>query len=186
MQVKTYDRPYGEGRSDGGYSRNCHKNVDYNRVRKPGYDNRGRNGSFHNQEKHDNGDRVLLENVKRAMSCPTAKPGDICLIDFGDDVTHCRTVGVRPAICISSMGYNEDSPILRVVPMTRQLKAIDAPYHTFIDKDRCDGLENSGMAMGEQTIPITRDQIIKKISVITDDTLMAAVMKAANAINMEY
>ena len=120
------------------------------------------------------------------MSCPTAKPGDICLIDFGYDVTHCRTVGVRPAICISSMGYNEDSPILRVVPMTRQLKAIDAPYHTFIDKDRCDGLENSGMAMGEQTIPITRDQIIKKISVITDDTLMAAVMKAANAINMEY
>ena len=70
--------------------------------------------------------------------------------------------------------------------MTRQLKAIDAPYHVFVDRDRCNGLENSGMAMGEQTIPITRDQIIKKISFVTDDTLMAAVLKAANAINMEY
>lgn len=186
MQVRTYNRPYNEERNDSGYNGNYHRNVDNRGGYKHNYQDGRRDASIRDGERREVGDRALHENVKRAMACPTAKPGDICLIDFGNDVEHCRTIGVRPAICISSFEYNEDSPILRVVPMTRQLKAIDAAYHVFIDRERCDGLENSGMAMGEQTIPITRDQIVRKISSVSDDTLMETVVKAANAINMNY
>lgn len=122
------------------------------------------------------------ENIAKAMMTEVPERGGIYLVNFGDDKTCCLTAGVRPAVCISGNSYNEGSPILRVVPMTRKFKCIDARYHVFVDRNKCNGLRESGMALGEQCRPIDRTMIEKKIGVIADEGLLEEIVKAAEAI----
>ncbi len=76
--------------------------------------------------------------------------------------------------------------ILRVVPMTKRFKYIDAKYHVFVNRDKCDGLRESGMAMGEQTRPIDRTRIVKKIGAISDEALFDEIVRALEAIIIDY
>lgn len=131
-------------------------------------------------------ERSLPENIEKAMMVEAPERGAIYLVDFGDDKSCCLTAGVRPAICISTDSYHGNSPILRVVPMTRHFKSIDAGYHVFVNRDKCAGLRESGMAMGEQTRPVDRSMIIRKIGVITDDALFDEILFAADAIVKSY
>lgn len=74
----------------------------------------------------------------------------------------------------------------RVVPMTKRFKYIDAKYHVFVNRDKCDGLRESGMAMGEQTRPIDRTRIVKKIGAISDEALFDEIVRASEAIITDY
>lgn len=131
-------------------------------------------------------DGYLPENIQRAMMVESPERGAIYLVDFGEDKTCCLTAGIRPAVCISGDSYNEGSPILRVVPMTKRFKYIDAKYHVFINRDKCDGLRESGMAMGEQTRPIDRTRIVKKIGVVLDEALLDEIVSASESIIKDY
>jgi len=86
--------------------------------------------------------------IERALSTEPVKKGDIVLLDMGDDTQHCKTVGSRPAIvCSRFIPY---CPVITVIPMTQSFRQIDRPEHIFIDKDDCENLRESGMAMCEQ------------------------------------
>ena len=128
----------------------------------------------------------LPENIQRAMMVEAPERGAIYLVDFGEDKSCCLTAGIRPAVCISGDLYNEGSPILRVVPMTKRFKYIDAKYHVFVNRDKCDGLRESGMAMGEQARPIDRTRIVKKIGAISDEALFDEIVRASEAIITDY
>ena len=128
----------------------------------------------------------LPENIQRAMMVEAPERGAIYLVDFGEDKSCCLTAGIRPAVCISGDLYNEGSPILRVVPMTKRFKYIDAKYHVFVNRDKCDGLRESGMAMGEQTRPIDRTRIVKKIGAISDEALFDEIVRASESIITDY
>ncbi len=164
-----YARPYEKG---------CTKRSMDNHPRQIPYNN--------HFEKESETDGYLPENIQRAMLVAEPEQGAIYLVDLGEDRSCCLTAGVRPAICISGDAYNEGSPILRVVPMTKRFKYIDAKYHVFINRDKCDGLRESGMAMGEQTRPIDRTKIIKKIGMVSDDDLFDEIVRASEAIMKDY
>ncbi|MGB8454018.1 MAG: type II toxin-antitoxin system PemK/MazF family toxin [Anaerocolumna sp.] len=57
-------------------------------------------------------------------------------------------------------------------PMTQSFRQIDRPEHIFIDKNDCENLRESGMAMCEQLCSADRTQVIKKIAAITDRRLI--------------
>jgi mRNA-degrading endonuclease toxin of MazEF toxin-antitoxin module len=155
------------------------------------YSSRDYVGAAHKSAYRDNPvknitDRSLPENIERAVLVEAPERGAIYLVDFGDDKSCCLTVGARPAVCISADSYHENSPILRVVPMTKHFKSIDAGYHVFVNRDKCVGLNESGMALGEQTRPIDRSMIIKKIGVVADEGLFEEILMAADAIVKNY
>ncbi len=121
------------------------------------------------------------DNVERAMKMPYYHRYDIVLVDFGNDYEHCLTCETRPAIVISPTDYCSKSPILLTIPMTKHFKFIDMECHLFIDKGDCEGLTDSGMALGEQIRCVDRTQVRRKIGMITDVRLMEKLDKALAA-----
>ncbi|NMC58611.1 MAG: type II toxin-antitoxin system PemK/MazF family toxin [Candidatus Methanofastidiosa archaeon] len=121
------------------------------------------------------------DNVERAMNMPYYNRYDIVLADFGNDYEHCLTCEIRPAIVISPTEYCARSPILLTIPMTKHFKFIDMECHLFIDKEDCEGLTDSGMALGEQIRCIDRTQVKRKIGMITDERLIEKLDKALAA-----
>jgi len=118
-------------------------------------------------------------SIEKALSTSPVKRGDIVLLDFGNDISHCKIIGSRPAIVLSGTEFNMTSPIITVIPMTKNFRMIDNPEHVFVDREDCEGLRESGMAMCEQMCSADRSQVIKKIGVITDDRLMDKINNAA-------
>lgn len=76
--------------------------------------------------------------------------------------------------------------ILDISSDKERFKYIDAKYHVFVNRDKCDGLRESGMAMGEQTRPIDRTRIVKKIGAISDEALFDEIVRASEAIITDY
>lgn len=121
------------------------------------------------------------DNVDRAMKMPCYQRHDIVLVDFGNDYEHCLTCEIRPAIVISPTDYCSKSPILLTIPMTKHFKFIDMECHLFIDKGDCEGLMDSGMALGEQIRCVDRTQVRRKIGRISDQRLMEKLDRALAA-----
>ena len=70
--------------------------------------------------------------------------------------------------------------------MTKHFKSVDAGYHVFVNRDKCVGLRESGMALGEQTRPVDRSMIVKKIGEIADEGLFDEILAAADVIVKSY
>lgn len=117
--------------------------------------------------------------VEKALATVPVKRGDIVIVDFGKDDRFCKIIGCRPAIVVSATKFNMVSPIVTVIPMTKSLRLIDNPEHIFVDKDDCDGMIDSGMALCEQMCSADRSQIIKQFASIRDERLMEKINKAA-------
>lgn len=103
---------------------------------------------------------------------------DIVLADFGEIQEDCLIHKVRPAIVVSSSRYNENSPVMQLIPMSKKFKNMDAYYHIYIDKDDCDGLNNSGVAMVEQITTVDRAHVVHYIGCIEDDRLISKIQQA--------
>lgn len=172
-------------REQSGYQRQYKESFPQRNVRRD-FGNVNQKTSYGEHATKKVADRSMPENIERAMMVDAPERGAIYLVDFGDDKSCCLTAGTRPAICISADAYHVNSPILRVVPMTKHFKSIDAGYHVFVNRDKCVGLNESGMALGEQTRPIDRSMIIKKIGMIADAGLFDEVLEAAEAIIADY
>lgn len=92
---------------------------------------------------------------------------DIVLVDFGEDYNNCVIGNFRPAIVISNTEYNRHSPVMQVIPLTKQLKAVDRDYHVFLDCNDCNGFDESGMCLLEQITTVDRRQVRRKIASVT-------------------
>lgn len=103
---------------------------------------------------------------------------DVVLADFGEIQNDCLIHKVRPAIVISSTGYNTNSPVMQVIPMTKKMKNIDSSYHVFIDMKDCENLNNSGVAMVEQLCTIDRAHVVHWIGTIVDERLIEKIQTA--------
>jgi len=167
-----YRRQYGQGYPQNNLRMNVNNNC--------------QNMPYGGQPVRNKVDKSMPENIEKAMMVEAQERGAIYLVDFGDDKSCCLTAGVRPAICISTDSYHRNSPILRVVPMTKHFKSVDAGYHVFVNRDKCVGLRESGMALGEQTRPVDRSMIVKKIGEIVDDGLFDEILAAADVIVKSY
>ncbi len=62
--------------------------------------------------------------------------------------------------------------------MTKCFQYIDKEGHVFIDRQDCDGLDESGVAVTQQPRCIDRSQAIKKIGEVTDLNLQDKIMKS--------
>ncbi|RDY30259.1 type II toxin-antitoxin system PemK/MazF family toxin [Lachnotalea glycerini] len=116
--------------------------------------------------------------IERAMAIVPLKRGDIAYVDLGDDKKHCKIIGIRPGIVISTSEANIESPLIHMVPVTRTLRDLDSPYHVFVDKDDCINLKVSGTALCDQVVPVDRTQVIRKFGVVADARLMDKISRA--------
>lgn len=103
-----------------------------------------------------------------AMSYPSYSRWDIVMAEFGQDYDCCVIRGYRPAVVFSLDAYNESSPIMILIPLTKRLKGVDRDYHVFIDKNECKGYDSSGIALIEQMRPMDRRFVNRKIGEIVD------------------
>ena len=109
----------------------------------------------------------IFGNACQAMKHPYYERMDIVLVDFGKDYGKCVMGNFRPAIVVSRTSYNMSSPVMQVIPLTKQLKAVDKEYHVFIDRNDCEGFEASGLCLVEQMATIDRRQVRRKVATVT-------------------
>lgn len=143
-------------------------------------------GQFYNDYRFDSQGSNMRQDVvsrrrnyTRSMLCPSYKKWDIVMAEFGQDYDCCLIRGYRPAIVYSDSEYNERSPIMQVIPLTRKLKGVDRDYHVFLDKNDCIGYESSGIALVEQIRPVDRKQVNRKVGEVDD---FRAIVKIDNAV----
>lgn len=117
---------------------------------------------YKNAQEGDIGDSHI------AMSYPSYSRWDIVMAEFGQDYDCCVIRGYRPAVVFSLDAYNESSPIMILIPLTKRLKGVDRDYHVFVDKNECEGYDSSGIALIEQMRPMDRRFINRKIGEIVD------------------
>jgi mRNA-degrading endonuclease toxin of MazEF toxin-antitoxin module len=113
-------------------------------------------------------EQTRRKNFAQAMSSPSYKKWDIVMVEFGQAFDCCLIRGYRPAIVYSGNEYNENSPIMQVIPLTRKMKGVDRDYHVFLDKHDCIGYESSGIALIEQIRPVDRKYVNRKVGEIDD------------------
>ena len=118
---------------------------------------------------HD--DAKMYGNSRLALRRPYYNWMDIVLVDFGQDYSNCVVGDYRQAIVISNTEYNRHSPVMQVIPLTKQLKAIDMDYHVFLDRNDCEGFEESGMCLLEQITTVDRRQVRRKIASVKIDSM---------------
>lgn len=124
-------------------------------------------------------ERNYNEAVVDAMSCPSYKSGDIVLVDLSAIKDDCRVSKVRVAIVKSRSEYNSAAPVMQIIPMSKKLKKMDASYHVYIDKEDCEHLKSSGVALIEQMTTIDRTKVVHYIGRIKEPSL---IKKLNNAI----
>ena len=103
-----------------------------------------------------------------AMGYPSYCRWDIVMAEFGQDYNGCVIRGYRPAVVFSLDAYNESSPIMILIPLTKRLKGVDRDYHVFVDKNDCKGYDASGIALVEQMRPMDRRFVNRKIGEVVD------------------
>ena len=115
-----------------------------------------------------------------ALQFPSYHRWSIVMVELGQEFDCCVTRGYRPAIVLSQSSYNEVSPIMIIIPLTKQLKGIDRDYHVFIDKSDCSGYDSSGMALVEQLRPVDRRYVNRKVGEITEPYLKKKILLAVS------
>lgn len=114
------------------------------------------------------GEAAHRRNHAQSLSSPSYEKWDIVMVEFGQEYDCCLIRGYRPAIVYSDTEYNEHSPIMHVIPLTRKLKGVDRDYHVFLDKNDCIGYESSGVALIEQIRPVDRKFMKRKVGEVDD------------------
>lgn len=93
---------------------------------------------------------------------------DIVLVDFGLNVIDSEQGGIRPAVIIQNDVGNFYSSTTIVMPLTSQVKNLNQPTHTLIEKGNEKGLVEDSMVLGECMRQISEKRIIKYLGCISD------------------
>lgn len=94
---------------------------------------------------------------------------DIVLVDFGANVIDSEQGGVRPALIIQNDIGNLYSSTTIVMPLTSQIKNLNQPTHTLIERGNDKGLVEDSMVLGECMRQISEKRIIKYLGCISDE-----------------
>ena len=103
------------------------------------------------------------------------KWGDICYVDFGENVGS-EQGGIRPAIIIQNDNGNEYAPTTIVASITSQEKRY-LPTHVTV-KPYQSGLDKISTIMFEQIRTIDKGRIISKVGHINTDWLVEKIKKS--------
>ena len=104
------------------------------------------------------------------------KRGDIYYVDFGNNQDSYKQNGIRPALIVSNNKANKNSPVITVVPLTKQIwKKPNLPTHVLIPQRVSTGLNKESMVLAEQVETVDKKLLVGKIGSISDDLLMEQV-----------
>ena len=85
--------------------------------------------------------------------------------------------GYRPCVIIQNNLGNTYSPTLLVIPLTKQIKNLNQPTHTFIKCNENNGLKVDSMTLAEQTTTINKDEVYK-VGEIKDRNLQKEIFRS--------
>jgi len=108
------------------------------------------------------------ERRMRKIMTQDLKRYDIVLVDFGLNVIDSEQGGIRPAVIIQNDVGNFYSSTTIVMPLTSQVKNLNQPTHTLIEKGNEKGLVEDSMVLGECMRQISEKRIIKYLGYISD------------------
>lgn len=98
--------------------------------------------------------------------------GDIYNFDLGmDNKIGSEQRGLRPCVVVSNNVGNKNSSVLLVVPLTSQTGKAKLPTHVIIENEF--GLQKRSIAMGEQSIVVSKDRIVGYIGNVRRDTMQS-------------
>lgn len=73
----------------------------------------------------------------------------------------------RPYVIVSNPIGTKHATIITVMPLTSKIKKINLPVHGCIDASNENGLTSYSMALGEQLITISKDEVKEKLGSVT-------------------
>lgn len=126
------------------------------------------------------GNKKCMGDSQVSMMFPAYSRWDIVMAEFGQEYDCCMMRGYRPALVLSKDSYNEVSPIMVLIPLTKKLKGVDKDYHVFIDKTDCIGYHSSGIALIEQIRTMDRRFVNQKIGEVSDLHLKRKILEAVS------
>jgi mRNA interferase MazF len=112
---------------------------------------------------------TLKERRMRNIMTQDLKRYDIVLVDFGREAIGSEQGGIRPALIIQNDIGNFYSSTTIVMPLTTQIKSLNQPTHTLIEKGNDKGLADDSMVLGECMRQISEKRIIKYLGCISDE-----------------
>ncbi len=98
------------------------------------------------------------------------KRGSVILVNLGDKDGSIQ-YGIRPCVVISNNLNNKYSTVLTVVPLSTSKFKKSLPTHISVTTDNSE-IEKDSIALCEQTMLITKDQIIKELFELNDTLMM--------------
>ena len=94
---------------------------------------------------------------------------DIIYVDFSDNKIGSEQSGIHPYIIIQNNIGNKHCPTVLGMSLTSVLKKEYMPTHCIIHKTTENGLKHDSMLLGETLTQISKERIINKIGLITDE-----------------
>lgn len=76
----------------------------------------------------------------------------------------------RPYIIVSNESGTINANIISIMPLTHVIKKLYMPVHGCIDVNSNNGLKKYSMVLGEQPQTICKDEVIRKLGSVTDQS----------------
>ena len=94
---------------------------------------------------------------------------DVVYVDFSDNKIGSEQSGIHPYIIIQNNIGNKHCPTVLGMSLTSVLKKEYMPTHCIIHKTKQNGLKHDSMLLGETLTQISKERIINKIGLITEE-----------------
>ena len=94
---------------------------------------------------------------------------DVIYVDFSDNKIGSEQSGIHPYIIIQNNIGNKHCPTVLGMSLTSVLKKEYMPTHCIIHKTTENGLKHDSMLLGETLTQISKERIINKIGIITEE-----------------
>ena len=94
---------------------------------------------------------------------------DVIYVDFSDNKIGSEQSGIHPYIIIQNNIGNKHCPTVLGMSLTSVLKKEYMPTHCIIHKTTENGLKHDSMILGETLTQISKERIINKIGIITEE-----------------
>lgn len=87
----------------------------------------------------------------------------------------------RPCLVISNDIGNKFSPIIIVLPFTSEMKKLEMPTHTLVQKNQQNGLKMDSMLLAEQPRTVDKRRVIRKLGKVSDSQTKRKIVDAFKA-----
>lgn len=91
------------------------------------------------------------------------KAFDVVYVDFGKVEFAGEQGGIRPAVIVQNSMGNLHSPTTIVIPFTTQIKHLNQPTHSLIEKGKGKGIMADSMLLGECLRQVSEKRIKCKL-----------------------